>query len=94
MNEDDNKISRFMQLTYGLFTNLNGSYVHFSNKAASEASAMYKMLNIENLHNHVHELIAGESIVPKAICCGTLTDQGHMGTDYAAFDPIFWLHHA
>jgi tyrosinase len=36
--------------------------------------------NIESIHNDIH---------------GFAGEDGHMGTvDYAAFDPIFWLHHA
>ena len=83
-----------MQLVYGLFKNLNGDFAHFSNKAASEASERYKMLNIENIHNHVHELIAGTSPSLNLALVRKLTIGGHMGTNYAAFDPIFWLHHA
>ena len=65
-------------MTYQLLSS-QPNYGPFSNTAWSDnTGATYD--SIENLHNAIHGLVG---------------NGGHMGVvPYAAFDPIFWLHHA
>jgi hypothetical protein len=48
-----------MQLTHKLLTRLNGSFAHFADRTVAEMSEAETTISIENIHNHVHELIAG-----------------------------------
>jgi tyrosinase len=42
--------------------------------------------SIEDVHNSIHVAVGGD---------GNAGPPGHMyELDYAAFDPVFWLHHA
>jgi len=65
-------------LTYQLLTS-QPKYAPFSNTGYTDANGnTYNSL--ENMHNIVHSLVG---------------NGGHMSyVPYAAFDPIFWLHHA
>ncbi|RMD41599.1 hypothetical protein DV735_g3553, partial [Chaetothyriales sp. CBS 134920] len=67
-----------LALTYGFFTSV-ADYITFSSTATLPNQTSDSGLNIENVHNNIHNSIGG---------------YGHM-TDptMAAFDPIFWLHH-
>jgi tyrosinase len=61
-------------------------YAAFTNhqydpKHQGEASQTGKYASIEDVHNNIHMLCGGNN--------------GHMDElDYAAYDPVFWLHHA
>lgn len=63
----------------------NGYTTRRSQTYTALTQALYNPFSsqLEGVHNGVHNNVGG------------LTNpQGHMGTvDYAAFDPIFWLHH-
>jgi tyrosinase len=65
--------------TYNLLTQAT-DYAAFSNdgfQGAEQDPANYDSL--ESIHNQIH---------------GLTGNNGHMGVvDYAAFDPVFWMHH-
>jgi len=65
---------------YNLFTQCT-QYAEFSNDASSASDAGCHN-SLESIHDSIHNLVGG-------------TNDGHMTyLWYAAFDPIFWLHHA
>ncbi|KAL7274844.1 hypothetical protein RUND412_002242 [Rhizina undulata] len=67
------------QNTYNLFSIPNFS--EFSSTAASANNTPNAYTSLESIHNDIHGIVGG--------------NLGHMAyIDYAAFDPIFWLHHA
>ena len=72
-------IDRILALTYQLLT-VPSSYTSF---ACTEAPGGLTNTanNIENIHNGIHNFVGG--------------NPGHMVyPEVAAFDPVFWLHHA
>lgn len=69
---------RLHDLTYQLLASQK-NYGAFSNTAYTDKNGN-TFNSIENMHNIVHSLVG---------------NGGHMGyVPYAAFDPIFWLHHS
>ena len=69
------------------------SYNEFASTAAWDPKSGRNppdFLSIEDIHNDIHNWTGGQGYLPN----GQLLD-GHM-TDVpvAAFDPIFWMHHA
>ncbi|KAL2358572.1 common central domain of tyrosinase-domain-containing protein [Cryomyces antarcticus] len=74
----DNSRLSFRDRLYNLFTAYS-NYTEFSNEAWIPDGNPGNLDSLESLHDAIHSL-TGSS--------------GHMSyLDYAAFDPIFWLHH-
>lgn len=72
--------------TYNLLTQ-STTFKNFSNDGfqGSEQDPRYYD-SLEALHGQIHGLVGGGTGIRMG---------GHMGIpDFAAFDPIFWLHHA
>ncbi|RPA88543.1 Di-copper centre-containing protein, partial [Choiromyces venosus 120613-1] len=64
--------------TYNLFSIPN--FGEFAAASGTGATAPSNWISVESIHNDIHAHIGGAN--------------GHMSyVDYAAFDPIFWLHH-
>jgi len=65
--------------TYNLLTQVHDWFT-FSHDGIKDDQNPVQYDSIESIHNEIHGL-AGKD--------------GHMGVvNYAAFDPIFWMHHA
>ena len=71
------KFARLHDMTYQLIAD-QSNYAPFSNTGYDDRQGgTYNSL--ENMHNTIHSLVG---------------NGGHMGeVPFAAFDPIFWLHH-
>jgi tyrosinase len=79
----NNQQSSWSQRIYNLFVLDNKyNFMDFSNEIFNPKSDSFQVDSIESVHNSIHTEIGGPNI-------------GHMGViDVAAFDPIFWMHHA
>lgn len=79
----DNQKLSLRAATYNLLTS-STDYGWFSNDTyQGPKTDPRNYMNIETLHNGIHGSIGGSGI------------GGHMGNpDFAAFDPMFMLHHA
>jgi len=74
----DNNRQSISDRLYNLFTNYN-NFTEFSNEVWIEESGDTNGDSLESIHDLIHSLTGMN---------------GHMTyLDYAAFDPIFWLHH-
>lgn len=74
----DNNRVSFQDRLYNLFTNYD-NFTEFGNEAWI-TSSMKTADSLESIHDAIHSITGSN---------------GHMTyLDYAAFDPIFWLHHA
>lgn len=91
-----NQIS-FRDRLYNILT-MNDDYPHFSTQQSSENVSLHISDSLEALHNTLH----GNDIrdlteyrAPLTCILDLIGSGGHMTyPDYAAFDPIFFLHHA
>jgi len=79
----NNQQPSWSQRLYNLFV-LDSKYnfMDFSNEMFNSDSVSLQVDSIESIHNSIHTEIGGDNT-------------GHMAViDVAAFDPIFWMHHA
>lgn len=79
----NNQQSSWSQRIYNLFVlDSNYNFMDFSNEMFNPGSSSFQVDSIESVHNSIHTEVGGPNT-------------GHMGViDVAAFDPIFWMHHA
>jgi tyrosinase len=71
-----------MQRLYNLFSYYN-DYIYLANEEWTPQLSNGSLESLESLHDTIHLLAGGQN-----------TRMGHMSyPPYAAFDPIFWLHH-
>ncbi|KAI0179377.1 hypothetical protein GGR52DRAFT_589129 [Hypoxylon sp. FL1284] len=77
--------------TFQLFTELNGDYNHFASIGYWD---VHQRVSIENIHNSVHLAVGTEMTVEAGAEWASSRLCGHMGSGFAAFDPLFYLHHA
>lgn len=92
-SQNNNAISAFNNIrqslqdqVYQLFTNC-ADYLHFSNDDAGSSSSQCSN-SLEGIHNTIHTTSGGSPT-------SSVNSGGHMYyLSTAAFDPVFWLHHA
>lgn len=77
--------------TYQLFTELDGDYEHFASIGYWD---VHHRISLENVHNSVHLAVGTEMTIEEGAEWARSRLCGHMGSDFASFDPLFFLHHA
>ncbi|XXH04031.1 hypothetical protein Hte_010442 [Hypoxylon texense] len=77
--------------TYQLFTELDGDYEHFASIGYWD---VHHRISLENVHNSIHLAVGTEMTIEDGAEWARSRLCGHMGSDFASFDPLFFLHHA
>ncbi|KAI1379815.1 common central domain of tyrosinase-domain-containing protein [Hypoxylon crocopeplum] len=77
--------------TYQLFTEIGGDYEHFASIGYWD---VHHRISLENVHNAIHLAVGTEMIIEEGAEWARSHLCGHMGSDFASFDPLFFLHHA
>ncbi|KAI1778041.1 hypothetical protein F4818DRAFT_438218 [Hypoxylon cercidicola] len=77
--------------TYQLFTELDGDYEHFASIGYWD---VHHRISLENVHNSIHLAVGTEMTIEQDAEWARSQLCGHMGSDFASFDPLFFLHHA